>query len=197
MTTTIVTGKWEDLDSESQMLIRKAEEALPHAYAPYSKFRVASAILLDNGVVITGTNQENAAYPDGMCAERVALFTKASQYPERTIRKLVVVAKSDMAVGLSPASCCGSCRQVMLEFELRQDKPYEVVMQGREGEWLKAPNSRITASLQLHQKKSASVNAPCHLVTVTCSCVLITHSTFCPHIIHSSRSTGLLAFGLF
>src|SRR6187455_3325164 len=110
MTKTIVTGKWEDLDSESQMLVKKAEEALPHAYAPYSNFRVASAILLDNGVVITGTNQENAAYPDGMCAERVALFTKASQYPERTIRKLVVVAKSDIAVGLSPASCCGSCR---------------------------------------------------------------------------------------
>lgn len=142
MTKTIVTGKWEDLDSESQMLVEKAEEALAHAYAPYSEFRVASAILLDNGVIVTGTNQENAAYPDGMCAERVALFTKASQYPERTIKKLVVVAKSNDAQGLSPATCCGSCRQVMLEFEIRQDKSYEVVMQGDNREWIKAPTAQ-------------------------------------------------------
>ena len=139
MTHSIITGKWEDLDLESQDLAKKAEDALQHAYAPYSRFRVAAAILLDNGVVITGTNQENAAYPDGMCAERVALFAKASQYPERQIRKLVVVAQAENMEGLSPATCCGSCRQAMLEFELRQGKTYEVIMQGYDKEWIKAP----------------------------------------------------------
>ena len=141
MTNSIKTGKWEDLDIESQNLVSKAEDALQNAYAPYSRFRVAAAILLDNDVVITGTNQENAAYPDGMCAERVALFAKASQYPERQIKKLVVVAQAENATGLSPATCCGSCRQAMLEFELRQERTYEVIMQGYNGEWIKAPTA--------------------------------------------------------
>jgi cytidine deaminase len=141
MTNTITTGSWEDLDLESQDLIKKAEDALQHAYAPYSRFRVAAAILLDNGVVITGTNQENAAYPDGMCAERVALFAKASQYPERQIKKIVIVAQAENTVGLSPATCCGSCRQALLEFELRQGKTFEVIMQGYDREWVKAPTA--------------------------------------------------------
>jgi cytidine deaminase len=138
MENSITTGKQADLDPESQKLIKKAEEALQNAYAPYSKFRVAAAILLDNDIVITGTNQENAAYPDGMCAERVALFTKASQHPDRYIKKLVVVAKADDAHDLSPATCCGSCRQVMLEFEQRQGKTYEVIMQSYDRDWIKA-----------------------------------------------------------
>ena len=141
MTNTITTSKWEDLDAESQALVKAAEDALQNAYAPYSRFRVAAAILLDNGVVVTGTNQENAAYPDGMCAERVALFAKASQYPERHVKKMVVVAQAENVTGLSPATCCGSCRQVMLEFELRQGKTYEVIMQGYNGEWIKAPTA--------------------------------------------------------
>lgn len=141
MAKTITTGKWEDLDAESRTLIKNAEDALRNAYAPYSKFRVAAAILLDNGVVVTGTNQENAAYPDGMCAERVALFAKASQYPQEQVKKMVVVARAENITGLSPATCCGSCRQVMLEFELRQGKTFEVIMQGYDGNWIKAPTA--------------------------------------------------------
>jgi len=141
MTNTITTGKWEDLDAESQKLVKNAEDALQNAYAPYSRFHVAAAVLLDNGIVITGTNQENAAYPDGMCAERVALFAMTSQYPESQIKKLVVVARGENIKGLSPATCCGSCRQVMLEFELRQGNTFEVVMQGYDGEWIKAPTA--------------------------------------------------------
>ena len=137
----ITTCTWQDLDAETQTLLAKAEEALQNAYAPYSKVRVAAAILLDNGIVVTGTNQENAAYPDGMCAERVALFAKASQYPERQIKKLVVVARAENTEGLSPATCCGSCRQAMLEFELRQGKTYEVIMQGYDREWIVAPTA--------------------------------------------------------
>ena len=131
----------EDLDSQTKILLQKAEDALPFAYAPYSRFRVAAALLLDNGVIITGTNQENAAYPDGMCAERVALFTKAAQYPDEGIKKLVIIAKSEHAQKLSPATCCGSCRQVMLEFEQRQGKAFEVTMLGKENNWINASSA--------------------------------------------------------
>lgn len=117
-------------------LISRAQAALPYAYAPYSGFHVATALLLDNGVIITGTNQENAAYPAGMCAERVALFAFASQYPGEQIAKMVVVARKTGASQLSPATSCGSCRQVMLEFEHRQSKPFEVIMLEHPGRWL-------------------------------------------------------------
>jgi cytidine deaminase len=122
--------------ADDLMLIARAEAALPYAYAPYSGFQVASALLLSNGVIVTGTNQENAAYPAGMCAERVALFAVASQYPGEQIRKMVVVARKVGGTAFSPATSCGSCRQVMLEFEHRQSQPFEVIMLERAGRWL-------------------------------------------------------------
>src|SRR5690349_12486349 len=94
--------------ADDLLLISKAEEALPHAYAPYSGFHVATALLLKNGVIVTGTNQENAAYPAGMCAERVALFTAAAQYPGEQIHKMAVVDRKVGAHQLSPATSCGS-----------------------------------------------------------------------------------------
>jgi len=127
-----------NLDDESKMLMEKAKEALQYAYAPYSNFHVATAILLSDGSIVTGTNQENAAYPSGMCAERVALFTVASQYPGQEIKKLVVVAKFANQSVLAPATSCGPCRQVMLEFEQRQRKPIEIIMQSQNHEWVKA-----------------------------------------------------------
>jgi cytidine deaminase len=123
------------------MLIAKAEAALPYAYAPYSGFHVAAALLLGNGVIVTGTNQENAAYPAGMCAERVALFAMASQYPGEIIHKMAVVARKAGASELSPATSCGSCRQVMLEFEHRQAHPFEVIMLERPGSWLRVKST--------------------------------------------------------
>ena len=134
----IILHEAENLDPESKMLMKKAIEALPMAYAPYSKFRVATALLLDDGVVVTGTNQENAAYPSGMCAERVALFTVASQHPLKKIVKLLVLAKLDGESEIAPASSCGPCRQVMLEFEQRQGNPIEIVMQNQDHQWVKA-----------------------------------------------------------
>lgn len=131
-----------ELSPEAKHLVSKAEESLVYAYAPYSKFRVGTAILLDNGVIITGSNQENAAYPSGMCAERVALFTVASQYPGVRINKLVVVAKGESNDNLIPATCCGSCRQVMLEFEERQNSVIEVVMQSDDGSWIICSSAR-------------------------------------------------------
>lgn len=132
----------EDLDRETEVLVSRAEESLVYAYAPYSRFRVGVAVLLDNGVIVTGTNQENAAYPSGMCAERVALYTVASQHPGVIIRKMAVVAMGENSPKLTPATCCGSCRQVMLEFEERQNKVFEVVMQGDDHSWITAGSAR-------------------------------------------------------
>jgi cytidine deaminase len=130
-----------DLDGESKALLQKAEEALSNAYAPYSNFHVAAAILLSDGTIVTGTNQENAAYPSGMCAERVALFTLSSQHPGKTIKKLAVLARLLNETELAPASSCGACRQVMLEFEQRQGKPFEVIMQNQDRHWVKTTSA--------------------------------------------------------
>lgn len=130
-----------DLDDESKMLMGKALEALPAAYAPYSNFLVSTALLLEDGTVVTGTNQENAAYPSGMCAERVALFAVASQHPGKRIVKLLVLARLNGESALAPASSCGPCRQVMLEFEQRQGQPFQVIMQSQDRQWVKAPSA--------------------------------------------------------
>ncbi|HEU5145917.1 MAG TPA: cytidine deaminase [Chryseosolibacter sp.] len=138
MNSFVIVNHLEDLDLESKYLVHKAKDALNHAYAPYSRFQVGAAVLLEDGSVITGTNQENAAYPSGMCAERVALFTTVSQHPDQPIVKLAVVARRKGTKELIPATACGSCRQVMLEMETRQGKPFEVIMQGQDHKWIKA-----------------------------------------------------------
>jgi cytidine deaminase len=133
-----IVNNLDDLDLESKYLIHKAKDATNHAYAPYSKFLVGAAVLLEDGTIITGTNQENAAYPSGMCAERVALYSAISQYPEMKISKLAVVARKKSGKEMVPATSCGPCRQVMLEFELRQNKAFEVLMLNQDHQWVKA-----------------------------------------------------------
>jgi cytidine deaminase len=137
----ILVDHLEDLDAESKYLTHKAKDASVHAYAPYSKFHVGAAVLLEDGSIVTGTNQENAAYPSGMCAERVALFAVAAQHPDKKIMKISVVARRKGAKEIVPATSCGPCRQVMLEFEHRQDTPIEVIMQNQEHKWVKAPSA--------------------------------------------------------
>src|SRR6187549_1591706 len=132
------TQQLDDLDAESKYLVHKAKEATSHAYAPYSKFLVGAAVLLDDGTVVTGTNQENAAYPSGMCAERVALYAAASQHPEKEINKIAVVARKKTGKDLMPATSCGGCRQVMLEFEMKQKKQIKVIMLGPQHKWITA-----------------------------------------------------------
>lgn len=137
----IIVDHLEDLDLESKYLTHKAKDATGHAYAPYSKFLVGAAVLLEDGTIVTGTNQENAAYPSGMCAERVALFAAAALHPEKKITKIAVVAKRKGGKEILPATSCGPCRQVMLEFEQRQEKTMEVIMQSQEHKWIKAPSA--------------------------------------------------------
>lgn len=132
----------EHLDAESKYLVHKAKEATSTAYAPYSKFYVGAALLLDDGTLVPGANCENAAYPLCMCAERVALYVAASQHPGKIIKKLAVVAHKKNHKELVNASSCGACRQVMREFEMRQNSPIEVVMFD-EDKWTKCSSVAV------------------------------------------------------
>jgi len=154
-----IANSLNDLDEVSRLLVQKAREALQHAYAPYSKFSVGAALWLDNGEIITGTNQENAAYPDGMCAERVALYAMASRYPGTGLKMLAVVARDEETGTLSPATCCGSCRQVMLEFEQRQEKAFKVIMQDRDHRWIIAPSAQSLLPFSFTKSESAAGEA--------------------------------------
>ena len=122
----------EEMDPQSLDLMQRARAACAQAYAPYSQFRVGCALLLENGAIIVGNNQENASYPNGLCAERVALFAASSSYPKMPILKLAVSAqKSDgTPVEVTP---CGGCRQSMMEYQSLQSIPIQVLMEGDSG----------------------------------------------------------------
>lgn len=128
--------KEEELSPEDLSLIQLARKAADRAYAPYSGFNVGSAILLENGVIVTGNNQENAAYPSGLCAERVAMFTASAQYPGVAIKALAITAKSKQGTVDAPVSPCGACRQVMAEYETQQQQPFKIILSGQEGKIL-------------------------------------------------------------
>ena len=136
----------EDLDAESKYLVHKAKDAALSAYAPYSKFCVGAALILDDGTVVTGSNQENAAYPLCMCAERVALYAAVSQHPGKAIKKMAVVAHKKKHKELVDATSCGACRQVMLEFESRQKGSIQVVML-ENGKWVLCSSAAVLLPL--------------------------------------------------
>ena len=119
-----------DLSSEDKELITRAKEILKDAYAPYSQFYVGAALRLNSGEIITGSNQENMAYPSGLCAERVAIYYANSAYPNKTIKTIAVVAKAKNFEIAKPVSPCGACRQAMAEYELKQKEPIRLIMAG-------------------------------------------------------------------
>ncbi len=137
-TTISVFNGINELPSEIQSLMNQAIETRKNAYAPYSKFRVGAAILLDNGKIVLGSNQENAAYPSGLCAERVAIFQAGAIYPNAKIVKLAITAASDTNPTLSPIPPCGACRQSIAEYEFKQDTPIEIYFMGESGEVYKS-----------------------------------------------------------
>ncbi|RTY86642.1 cytidine deaminase [Flavobacterium sp. RSP49] len=124
---------FEDLPNDIQNLMGQAVEIRKKAYAPYSKFRVGAALLLDNGKIVLGSNQENAAYPSGLCAERVAIFHAGAVYPEVKILKMAITAASDTNTTSTPIPPCGSCRQSIAEYEIRQETPIEIYFMGEIG----------------------------------------------------------------
>lgn len=123
-----------ELPQDLQSLMEQAVEIRKKAYAPYSKFRVGAALLLDNGKVVLGSNQENAAYPSGLCAERVAIFQSGAIYPEAKIVKMAISAASDTNKTTTPIPPCGACRQSISEYEFKQEYPIEIYFMGESGE---------------------------------------------------------------
>ncbi len=119
---------WESLQTIDISVVNKAFEAMEKAYAPYSKFKVGAALLLEDGQIIQGNNQENIAYPSGLCAERVALFHAGAQFPGIVVDLICIVAKGDLMPISQLLSPCGACRQVMLESENRQNKPIRIIL---------------------------------------------------------------------
>lgn len=122
-----------ELEPQDAELLRKAHEATAHSYAPYSKFHVGAAVRMANGEIVTGNNIENAAYPSGLCAERVALFGAMAKFPGVAVEALAVVAHSESKVINEPAAPCGACRQVMVEVEQVSKQPLRVLCQGETG----------------------------------------------------------------
>ncbi len=116
-----------------QEMILKAQLIAKQAYSPYSNFNVGASLLLESGEVVLANNQENAAYPSGLCAERVALFYAGANFPLDTVNTLVIVAKGDLLKVDQIITPCGSCRQVMLESEKRQDKPIKIILTSQNG----------------------------------------------------------------
>lgn len=128
----------DELPTKVSELFRKAREAREKAYAPYSNFTVGAAILLDNGEVITGSNQENASFPSGLCAERTAIYYAGAQFPLNQIKILAIVAGSKNHKTTTPIPPCGACRQAIAEYEIKQNQPIEIYFMGEEGEIVKS-----------------------------------------------------------
>ncbi|RDC56062.1 cytidine deaminase [Pedobacter chinensis] len=129
-----------ELAEKDSALCKLSEQALSGSYSPYSKFRVGTAVRLASGETILGSNQENLAYPSGLCAERVALFSIGASYPNAVIESMAITAQTDNFEILKPITSCGGCLQVMAEFERKQFSPIEVIFYCLNGEILKVPS---------------------------------------------------------
>jgi len=132
----IVVHEFENFDElpvNDQNLLLEARRITGQAYAPYSGFHVGAAVLLENGLIVTGNNQENSAYPSGLCAERVALFYANANYPDSGVKTIAIsAAKNDVLVN-EPVKPCGSCRQALAETEVRFKTPIRIILDGQDG----------------------------------------------------------------
>jgi cytidine deaminase len=122
-----------ELSDDERKLVEAAIASTQHSYAPYSHFHVGAAIMLANGIVIPGCNQENAAFPAGLCAERSAIFAAGAQYPDQPITMVAIAARNvEGQLTKLPVSPCGTCRQVMIETETRYQQPLRILLYGQE-----------------------------------------------------------------
>lgn len=128
-----VFENFENLPMDIQNLMEQAIAVRKNAYAPYSKFKVGAALFLDNGKIVLGSNQENAAYPSGLCAERVAVFQAGAVYPDAKILKMAITAASETNKTVAPIPPCGACRQAIAEYEIKQQTPIEIYFMGETG----------------------------------------------------------------
>lgn len=125
----------DELDSQDQTLAEAAVKATQTSYAPYSKFNVGAAVLLDDGEVIMGSNQENAAFPSGLCAERTALFYASAHKPDKAVISIAIAASQNGVICPEPATPCGACRQVMAQYQAKGGRPMEIILIGGKKVW--------------------------------------------------------------
>ena len=142
-----------ELSQDDLKLLEMAEESLKDAYAVYSHYRVGAALRLSNGKIFTGNNQENAAYPSGLCAERVAMFFAKSQYPDESIESIAISAKADYFTIEKAVSPCGACRQVMAEYQIQQKSPIRVIMKGEKGPIIAVQTIEALLPLMFHAEE--------------------------------------------
>ncbi len=118
----------DELIPRDRELLKNAIDAIKGSYAPYSNFRVGAAVRLRNGLIVKGSNQENAAYPSGLCAERTAMFSAAARYPDEPFEALAVVASQNGKLQGAPSYPCGACRQVMAQYETRWQRNLKIIL---------------------------------------------------------------------
>lgn len=143
----------DELNSEDRKLVLKATEALKSAYAPYSHFKVGAAVLLKDGRVFSANNQENAAYPSGLCAERVAIFSAVAQNPGIPVKTIAVTAKAEDFEIKSPVSPCGACRQVIAEYEKLYKQKIRIIMKGDTNKVIIAESIEDLLPLTFHEEQ--------------------------------------------
>ena len=129
-------GNIDQLEPKDKELAQAAIEALSGSYAPYSNFNVGAAVRMEDGEIVKGANQENAAYPSGLCAERTALFYASASRPDKAIISIAIVAGQKGVLCATPATPCGACRQVMAQYQLKGGKPMSVILVGAEKVWM-------------------------------------------------------------
>ena len=140
----------EELSKEDRLLMEAAIEATGTAYAPYSNFHVGVAVLMENGEVVRGSNQENAAYPSGLCAERVAVFAAGSHYPGVKIKAIAITAMFNDSREPLSVSPCGDCRQVMAEYEHRYGANIRLIITAGNGKVMVIPNTKTLLPLMFN-----------------------------------------------
>ena len=128
-------GSLSELEAQDRELVQASIDATSLAYAPYSKFNVGAAVLFEDGVIIKGSNQENAAYPSGICAERTALFYASASRPNKAMTAIAVAAGQNGKLCQNPVSPCGACRQVMAQYQLKSGMPMKVLLVGEQKIW--------------------------------------------------------------
>jgi cytidine deaminase len=127
----------DELSEDEQRTMNAAIEATQTSYSPYSGFKVGAALLMEDGTIIAGSNQENAAYPSGMCAERVAIWKAGATFPGKVVKKIAIAVKASHTTMDRPVGPCGACRQTLLEYEVNQEEPMEVLFMGEVGKIVK------------------------------------------------------------
>ena len=152
ITAIIKVYQYDELNESDRALVTTAKEATARSYVPYSHFSVGAAALLGDGTVVSGTNQENAAYPSGLCAERVTLFFANANYPDIPVKMLALAAQTGGSYTDGQVAPCGACRQVILETENRFNQPIRILMYGKDDIYIV---DSIKALLPLHFDKSS------------------------------------------